>query len=106
MVCLVFIVYHLLTFICYIEVNFTFSLVDCVRYDEDFVKSRFCSIHFNVILAGLKKIDRLHQDLRYIEVREIKVLFHTFYCNFGRAEENRSLYQGLCIKVRYIEVPL
>ena len=24
----------------------------------------------------------------------------TFYCNFGRAEENRSLYRGL----RYIEV--
>ena len=27
------------------------------------------------------------------------VLFHTFYCSFGRAEENRSLYRGL----RYIE---
>ena len=38
-----------------------FALVDCVRYDEDFVKSRFvisrfCSIHFTVILAKLKKI--------------------------------------------------
>ena len=33
-----------------------FALVDCVRYNEDFVKSRFCSIHFTVILAGLKKI--------------------------------------------------
>ena len=51
----------MLTFIRYIEVNFTFPLVDCVRYKEDFVKSRFCSIHFTVILA-----------------------------NFGRAEENRS----------------
>ena len=27
-------------------------------------------------------------------------VFHIFYCNFGRAEENRSLYRGL----RYIEV--
>ena len=27
-----------------------------VRYNEDFVKSRFCSIHFIVTLAGLKKI--------------------------------------------------
>ena len=26
-------------------------------------------------------------------------LFRTFYCDFGRAEENRSLYRGL----RYIE---
>ena len=69
MVCLVCIVYHALTFIRYIEVNFTFALVDCVRYNEDFVKSRFCSIHFTVILAGLEKIDRLHQELRYIEVR-------------------------------------
>ena len=69
MVCLTFIVYHLLTFVCSIEVNFTFALVDCVRYNEDFVKSRFCSIHFTVILAELEKIDRLHQELRYIEVR-------------------------------------
>ena len=44
------------TFIRYIEENFTFALVDCVRYSEDFVKSRFCSVHFTVILAGLKKI--------------------------------------------------
>ena len=74
MVCLTFIVYHLLTFVCSIEVNFTFALVDfvpgdCVRYNEDFVKSRFCSIHFTVILARLEKIDRLHQELRCIEVR-------------------------------------
>ena len=38
--------------------------------------------------------------VRYIEVRHIEGLFHTFYCNFGRAEEYRSLYRGL----RYIEV--
>ena len=30
----------------------------------------------------------------------MEVLFHTFYCSFGQAEENRSLYRGL----RYIEV--
>ena len=37
-----------------------FALVDCVHYNEDFVKSRFvisrfCSIHFTVVLARLKK---------------------------------------------------
>ena len=43
--------------------------------------------------------------IRYIEVdftfwlpdyvRYIEVLFHTFYCNFGRDIEYRSLYRGL-----------
>ena len=46
----------MLTFIRYIEVYFTFAFLDCVRYNDDFVKSSFCSIHFTVILAGLKKI--------------------------------------------------
>ena len=63
----------MLAFTRYIEVHFKFGLLDCARYNEDFVISRF----------------------RYIEV-----LFHTFYCNFGRADEYRSLYRGL----RYIEV--
>ena len=54
----------MVTFIRYIEVNFTCALMDCVLYNE--------------------------------------VLFHTFYCNFVRAEENRPSYRGL----RYIEVPL
>ena len=50
------------------EVNFTFAPVDCVRYNEDFVKSRFCSIHFAIILAGLKKERSLYRALRFIEV--------------------------------------
>ena len=42
------------------------------------------------------------QGFRYIED-----LFSTFYCNFGRAEDYRSLYRGIrYIEVRYIEVPL
>ena len=58
-----------------------FSFLGCVRYNEDFVKSRVVS---------------------YIEV-----LFHTFYCNCGGAEENHSLYRGLLyILVRQINVPL
>ena len=62
LVCLAFIFYDMLTFIRYIEVNFAFALVDCVRYNEDFVKSRFCFLHFTVILAGLKKIVRYTED--------------------------------------------
>ena len=46
----------MLTFIPYIEVYFTFTFLDCVRYNDDFGKSSFCSIHFTVILAGLMKI--------------------------------------------------
>ena len=42
--------------------------MDCVRYIKDFVKltfvkSRFCSIHFTFILAGLKKIVRYTKAL-------------------------------------------
>ena len=53
-----------------------FSFLGCVRYNEDFVKSKLVS---------------------YIEV-----LFHTFYfyCNFGGVEGNHSLYRVL----RYIVV--
>ena len=41
----------------YIEVDFTFGLLDYVRYIEEFVISRFVvsrfySIHFRVTLAG------------------------------------------------------
>ena len=41
----------------YIEVDFTFGLLDYVRYVEEFVISRFVvsrfySIHFSVTLAG------------------------------------------------------
>ena len=40
-----------------------FVLVDCVRYNEDFIKLRFCSICFTVIiLARLKKIVRYTED--------------------------------------------
>ena len=41
----------------YVEVDFTFGLLDYVRYIEEFVISRFVvsrfySIHFSVTLAG------------------------------------------------------
>ena len=36
----------------YVEVDFTFGLLDYVRYFEEFVISRFYSIHFTVTLAG------------------------------------------------------
>ena len=58
----------MLTFIPHIEVYFTFAFLAfyvCVlrvRYNEDFVKSRFCSSHFIAILAGLKKVDRCTED--------------------------------------------
>ena len=39
-----------------------FAFLDCVFYNEDFVKSRFFSIRFIIILAGLKKIARSTED--------------------------------------------
>ena len=36
----------------YIEVDFTLGVPDYVRYIEEFVISRFYSIHFTVTLAG------------------------------------------------------
>ena len=36
----------------YIEVDFTFGLLDYVRYIEEFVISRFYSMHFTVTMAG------------------------------------------------------
>ena len=39
-----------------------FYVLDCVRYNEDFVISRFCSIHFTVTLARLKIIVRYTED--------------------------------------------
>ena len=64
----------MITFIRYIGVDFTFGLLDCVRYNEDcvisrFVISRFCYVHFTVTLAGLENIVRYYRGLRYIEVR-------------------------------------
>ena len=51
----------------YIGVDFTFGLLDCARYNEHFVTSRFvkpslCTIHFTVTLAGLKNIVRYTED--------------------------------------------
>ena len=33
-----------------------FGLLDCTRNNEDFIISRFSSIHFTVTLAGLNNI--------------------------------------------------
>ena len=48
----VYLLAHVDIVIRYIEVYFTFGLPDYVRYIEEFVVSRFYSIHLTVILAG------------------------------------------------------
>ena len=63
-----------MTFNQYIGEDFTFGLLDCVRYNEDFVLSRFCSIHFTVTLAGLKNIVRYTVD--FVIQRFVKSRFH------------------------------
>ena len=61
-VCLAFTFRHMLAIIRYIEIYFIIALLDCIRYNEDLVKWRFCFIHFTVILAGRKKIVRYTED--------------------------------------------
>ena len=54
--CFAFIFCLVLIFIRYIGVRFMFGLLDCFRNNEDFIISRFSSIHFTVTLAGLNNI--------------------------------------------------
>ena len=56
LICFAFIFCRVMTFIRYFGINFTYGLLDCVRYTEDFVISRFCFIHFTVTLAEMKNI--------------------------------------------------
>ena len=70
LVCFAFIFCRVMTFIRYSGVHFTFGLLDCVHYNEDFVISRFviarfCSIHFTVTLVGLKNILCYTEDSLY-----------------------------------------
>ena len=70
------------TVIRYIEVYFTFGLPDYVRYIEEFaisrfVISRFCSIHFTVILAGAYIFVRYIED--FVKWRFVKSRFHCIY---------------------------
>ena len=53
----------------------------------------FCRVMTFIRYIGVAFTFRVIDCVRYIEV-----LFHTFYCNFGRAEEYRSLYGGLRYK--------
>ena len=55
----------MLAFIRFIEVHFTFGLLDCARYNEDFVISRLVNCNFG--RAG--EYRSLYRGLRYIEVR-------------------------------------
>ena len=64
----------------YIGVNFAFGLLDCVRFIGDIVipwsaKSRFCSIHFTVKLAGLKNVNRYIGNI-FIS----KIVISGFHC--------------------------
>ena len=60
----------------------------------------FCRVMTFIRYIGVDFAFGVLDCVHCIEVCYIKVLFHTFYCNFGRAEEYCSLCQGL----HYIEV--
>ena len=94
----------MVTFIRYIQANFTFGLVDCVRYNEHFVKSRFvkskfCSIHFTVILAGLKKTVRYTET--FVIKRFVKSRFHCIPFNCCAATEGSEQQHNQDLKEIY-----
>ena len=94
----------MVTFIRYIQANFTFGLVDCVRYDEHFVKSRFvkskfCPIHFTVILAGLKKTVRYTET--FVIKRFVKSRFHCILFNCCAATEGSEQQHNQDLKEIY-----
>ena len=68
-------------FYCYIEVNFTFGLLDCERYIGDIiipwiVKPGICSIHYTVTLARLKNVNH------YIgNIVLSKIVISGFHCD-------------------------
>ena len=74
----------MLAFVRYIEVHFTFELLDCDRYNEDFVISRFCSIHFTATFAGLTSIVRYTKD--FVIQRFTKSRFHCILQNLRSQE--------------------
>ena len=78
----------MLTFTRYIEVYFKSALVD-FRCNEEFVNSRFCSIHFTVILARLNKIVRYTEDL--VIKRLVKSRFYCINFDLCRNEHCRKL---------------
>ena len=68
---------------CRAIVDFTFGLLDCVRYNEDFitsrfVKSRFCSIHFTVTFGGAEEYRSLYSEDFVIQ----KFVKSRFHCDF------------------------
>ncbi len=68
------------TVVRYIRVQFTFGLLDCVRYNEDFaisrfVNPRFCSLHFTVSFTVLIQFTSslsvfLEDTLKFVEVHQ------------------------------------
>ena len=85
------------------------SITELKDFDSCWSVSHFSLVtcwHLFVILGYIIRwgfwILFVLQGSRYIEV-----LFYTFYWNFGRAEDYRSLYRRIrYIEVRYIVVPL
>ena len=68
----------MLTFIRYIELYLTFAFLDCVRYNDDFVTSSFCSVHFIVVFAALKKIVLYTEE--FVMQKFVESMFYRICC--------------------------
>ena len=79
-----------------VHINFTPDGLFCIQFSSHVdiqLYIRYYGATFYVCTSGLCSLWRGFHE---IEVHDIEVRFHTFYCYFGRAEENCSLYPGLC----------
>ena len=94
LVCFALIFCSVMTCIRCIGVDFPFGPLDCVRYNEGFVISRFvvsslCSIHFTVTLAGLTNIVRHTPD--FVICRFVK---SRFYCSTLESSKSHICLSG------------
>ena len=69
LVCNAFVLCHVLTFVRYIGVYYTFGILDFVRNNEDFALSRFFPINFYGNFGRAEEYRSLYRGLRYTEVR-------------------------------------
>ena len=81
---------------------YTFGLLDCIRYNEDFVISRLFSLHFTATLVGLKNIDFkiktiISASLRFLQI----VLYQTFHTALDCFLDH---FKSKIVKMQYYDV--
>ena len=88
LVCFVFVFCHVITFVRYIGVYYTFGLLDCVRYIEVLSHTFYCNF------GWAKEYRWLYRELGYIEVCYIEVLV---YLKLLRGTASQKFWSSDCL---------